>query len=154
MKIIIDTCIWSEALRKNKKNLKSEENNSISQEKIKAQEKIYKELKELIFENRIIMLGLIRQELLSGIKDEKMFELIKEKLKSFEDYKIETEDYEQAAKMFNVCRKHGIQGSNTDYLICSIAVRNNFGIFTTDDDFKNYEKYLPILLHKTRKHGN
>ena len=153
MKIIIDTCIWSEALRKNKKNLKSEENDS--QEKIKNQEKINNELKELIFENRIVMLGLIRQELLSGIKDEKVFELIKEKLRSFEDYKVESEDYEQAAKMFNLCRKkHGIQGSNTDYLICSIAVRNNFGIFTTDDDFKNYAKYLPIILHKIRKHGD
>jgi hypothetical protein len=43
----------------------------------------------------------------------------------------------------------GVQGSNTDFLICSVAVRNKFSIFTTDKDFELLSKHLPILLHQT-----
>ena len=55
MKVIIDTCIWSLALRKNE----PQNNTYIT------------ELKELIKEVRVQLLGSIRQELLSGIKSKK-----------------------------------------------------------------------------------
>jgi len=43
---------------------------------------------------------------------------------------IKKEDYELAAELFNKCRAKGIQGSNTDFLICSIALKNDFYIYT------------------------
>ena len=51
-----------------------------------------------------------------------------------------------AADYFNICRSHGIQGSNTDFLICATANRRNHEIFTTDKDFINFSQYLPIVL--------
>ena len=59
-----------------------------------------------------------------------------------------TDDYEKAAFYFNLCRSKGIQGSNTDFLICSIAIRNNFSLFTVDKDFLLFSKHIPIQLHK------
>jgi len=47
--------------------------------------------------------------------------------------------------------QQGIQGSHIDFLICVVAARLKFKIFTTDKDFKFYSKHLPIsLLEKSQ----
>jgi predicted nucleic acid-binding protein len=100
-----------------------------------------------------VIIGPIRQELLSGISDEKIFNNLKEKMKGFNDFPIQTMDYELAAEYSNICRRNGIQGSNTDFIICAIAARNDFEIFTTDDDFRKYKEYLPIKLFDIKTTG-
>jgi len=132
MKVIVDTCIWSEALRK-----KSDSN-----------QKIIQKLTEFIRDVRVQLIGPIRQELLSGIKSVKQFEELKYYLSTFNDLQINTEDYEKAAEFYNICRRNGIQGSNTGFLICAVADSYNLEIFTTDKDFENYQKYIPIDLYK------
>ena len=134
MKIIIDTCVWSLALRRNE----SQENEYVQ------------ELKELIKEVRAQLIGPVRQELLSGIKSKQQFNLLKDHLRAFEEIKITTEDYELAAEYFNTARKKGIQGSNTDFLICAISKRCEMPILTTDKDFISFKTILPIEIHKTR----
>ena len=56
------------------------------------------------------------------------------------------EDYELAAEYFHLCRRNGIQGSNTDFLICAIASHRKYEILTTDKDFIGFKQYLPIVL--------
>ena len=82
MNVLVDTSLWSLALRKRPKTV--EENRLVS------------ELTELIGEMRVVMIGPIRQELLSGISDEKAFESLKEKLRAFDDQelKIDVSDFE------------------------------------------------------------
>ena len=137
MKVLVDTSVWSLSLRKR----------TLS----KREEKIVNELKELIYELRVTIIGPIRQELLSGISDNKKFGNLKEKLESFEDMPISREDYEKAAEISNICRKKGIQGSHTDFLICAVALNNDMAIFTTDIDFSNYKKHIKINLHDVRE---
>lgn len=132
MKIIVDTSIWSLALRRKKRQ-------SFAEVKI---------LESLIDNQRICMLGPIRQEILSGIKDSKQFVQLKDILSAFDDFPLTTKDYEKAAEFFNLCRSKGIQGSNTDYLICAVSSNNRFPIFTSDKDFEIYSKHLPITLMK------
>ena len=57
------------------------------------------------------------------------------------------DDYIQAAEFYNICRKNGVQGSHIDFLICAVAVRLSVEIYTTDKDFLNYQKHLPIKLY-------
>ena len=104
-------------------------------------------LEKLISNFSVVMLGPIRQEILSGVKHSSQFKLLADYLRPFPDFEITTQDYETAAKYYNLLRKKGIQGSNTDFLICSVAVNNNFNIFTTDKDFEKYAKFLPIELY-------
>jgi predicted nucleic acid-binding protein len=52
-----------------------------------------------------------------------------------------------AAQFFNVCRAKGIQGSNTDFLICAVAIRNKLAVFSTDRDFAHFSKHLPIEIY-------
>ena len=134
MKVIVDTCIWSEALRK---------------DTVQNME-IVKELTELIRDVRVQLIGPIRQEILSGIKSVKQFNELKEYFSAFLDLPLDATDYEKAAEFYNLCRRKGIQGSNTDFLICAVASQRNFEIFTSDKDFINFEKCIPIKLYKIR----
>lgn len=92
------------------------------------------------------MLGPIRQELLSGIREQAVWEVLKDKLRSFPDHLIETEDYESAGGYFNYCRSKGVQGTHTDLLICAVALRCDYKILTTDKNFQSYAKLLPLSL--------
>jgi predicted nucleic acid-binding protein len=109
------------------------------------------ELAELIREGRVVLLGAVRQELLSGIKIKPQFELVRDRLRAFPDLPLESADYEEAATAFNRCRERGIQGSNTDFLICAAAVRRDLAIYTTDLDFAQYAKVLDLQLHRPRR---
>ncbi len=132
MKVLVDTSVWSLALRRGKQSLFAPAH----------------ELRQLIQDHRVQMIGPIRQELLSGIRNNAQFNKLRKHLESFPDLPILTDDYVQAAKLYNLCRSKGIQGSNTDFLICAVAVRNNFSIFTTDKDFKRFSKHIKIILHR------
>jgi predicted nucleic acid-binding protein len=135
MKVIIDTPVWSRALRK-----KGGSENSV----------IINNLIYLIRNAQIGIIGSIRQEVLSGISDKGKFDEIKNKMIVFPDYSIQTSDYEFAAECSNECRRKGIQGSHTDFLICAVSIKNDWEIFTEDKDFLEYEKYLPIKIYKLK----
>jgi hypothetical protein len=123
VKVIVDTCVWSRALRRNETG-----SNGLAGE-----------LAELITEGRAQLIGPIRQELLSGIKTKSQFNRLKKHLAAF---------FELAAEFFNLARGKGIHGSNTDFLICALAHRHNLPIFTCDQDFDLYATVLPIRLYK------
>lgn len=132
MNVLIDTSIWSKVLRKSKT--------------IKQTDPVRKIVTELIEEFRVSMIGPIRQEILFGISNQNQFLKLREILRSFEDYPLNSFDYERAAEMFNICRKKGVQGSHIDFVICAAAERYNLSIFTLDGDFHHYAKHLPIRL--------
>lgn len=134
MNVIVDTSVWSLALRRQRSS--------------RAAEAL--ELVELIREGRAAVLGPVRQELLSGVRDQRQYETLRDYLRAFPDVLLESEDYEEAAAFFNRCRIKGIQGSNTDFLICAAATRRRMGILTTDADFVHFAKLLPIQLHSAR----
>jgi len=97
------------------------------------------------------MTGSIRQELLSGIPDKKTFKKLQRKLRAFDDAELTTEHYEMAALYANECRRHGIQGSHRDFLLCAVSIKNNCPIFTLDKDFDRYKEHIKINLHVVRK---
>ena len=135
MKVLVDTCIWSLALRR-----------------AAAHEDPYtNELRELIHEVRVQMIGPIRQEILSGIRSKKQFESLKAHLSAFPDLPLQTHVYERAAEFFNINRRKGVQGSNTDFLICAVSEIYEMPIFTTDKDFMNFMEHINITLHSPRK---
>ena len=134
MKIIVDTCVWSLALRRNEPKSGY----------------VIEELSELISEVRVQLIGPIRQELLTGIKSKKQFTNLKKHLSTFPDLPLLASDFELAAKYSNLARSKGIQGSHTDFLICSLAHSHNMQIFTVDKDFGLYASVLPIKLYEPR----
>ncbi len=131
MKILVDTSIWSYAFRSNNEKFQTEINHLIA----------------LIQDQRAILIGPIRQEILSGYSDLRKFSKIREKLSYFENTAIEDSDYELAAEFSSKCRKKGIQGSHIDFLICAVANRVDVPIFTSDKDFTHYQTVIPVKLY-------
>jgi len=129
--VLVDTSVWSLALRRddNRLNLEREE------------------LRRLVSAHVVVIVGPVRQEILSGVRDQAQFVRLEAHLAAFPDVPLLTEDYVTAANFFNLCRSKGIQGSNTDFLICAVAVRCDLAIFTTDGDFQHFAQCLPIVLH-------
>ena len=132
MMVLVDTCIWSLALRRRERKDDPE----------------VRELEALIRDGRVQLIGPIRQEILSGIARKAQFDRIRRSLAAFPNLLIEAEDYELAASYYNLCRSKGIQGSNADFLICAVGVRHEMEIYTTDADFERFARCLPIVLHR------
>ena len=130
--VIVDTCIWSLALRG----------------KTSRDREVTNELTSLIKENRAKIIGLIRQEILSGYSDLARYEKLRNKLRAFPNEQVIDIDYESAAEYSNICRRKGVQGSHTDFLICAVATRLKMQIYTSDKDFSHYSKHLPISLYR------
>jgi predicted nucleic acid-binding protein len=139
MNVLVDTSVWSLALRRKTESLNA------------AEKYLVAELSELIREGRTRLIGLVRQELLSGIKTTEHYEKLRLHLRSFPDEPIDTSDHEEAAKAGNRCRGKGIVVSIVDILLCAIAIKREWEIFTSDPDFTNYAKVLPISIHAVRK---
>lgn len=134
MKVIVDTSVWSLFLRR----------------AIKQESAYVSELRELIRELRVQMIGPVRQELLSGIPSKAQFQNLKEHLAAFPDLALTTADYELAAECFNISRRKGIQRLNKDFLICAFSVHHTMPILTTDEDFSLFQKHIPIKLLRPR----
>ncbi len=110
--------------------------------------KVATEVEKLIALGKLALFGIVRQELLSGIKLQTHFERIDLATQALPLFFADDEDHTTAAKFFNACRSKGIQGSPVDFLICSMAVRRKFLIYTTDPDFELYEPIIPIELYR------
>ena len=136
MLVLVDTPIWSLALRRTVKDLNSRELIQTAA------------LRELIRSGRAQLVGPVRQELLSGVRQQKTFEGLREYLRAFDEPILEVADYEDAAQINNRCRSRGIAGSAIDFLICAIAARRNWEIFTADQDFARYAKAFPLKLYE------
>jgi predicted nucleic acid-binding protein len=137
MRVLVDTPIWSLALRRRRGDLSSQEH------------RYTRVLAELIREGRAQLVGPVRQELLSGIRDISNFQKLRGYLRAFDDPQLTTADYEQAAEMSNQCRKRGITASAIDALICAVSQSRQWEIFTTNRDFIQYAKALPIQLFRS-----
>jgi len=133
--VVVDTPVWSVALRRKAGDLSARE------------QAITHALANLVREGRAQIMGVVRQEVLSGIREAKKFERLREYFRAFDDPRLNVADYEEAAHMHNRCRSRGIAGSAIDFLICAVAERRNWQIFTTDADFERYGNVLALKLY-------
>lgn len=134
MNVLVDTSVWSLALRRTHP----------------VDAPVVRDFAELIREGRVVMIGAVRQELLSGIRDARQFRRLRAHLRAFPDLDARTSDFEDAALLCSRSRAAGIQGSNTDFLICAMALARGLAVFTTDADFVAYQRVCPLVLHVPR----
>ncbi len=130
MSVIADTSAWSLFLRR----------------RTGRESGALKRFKELLQQDAIVLLGIVKQELLSGVREEAQFDRMADILSGFDEVLAESEDHTTAAEFYNACRTNGVQGSAIDFLICAIASRRGLAILTTDADFARYAKLLPVSV--------
>jgi predicted nucleic acid-binding protein len=135
MMVLVDTSVWSLALRRKQADLSP------------AEEDLKNSLRELVRDGRAQIIGSVRQELLSGIRVEETFRRVRDALRAFDEPRLRIQDYEEAARISNTCRARGIAGSSVDFLICAVAQLRDWEVFTTDRDFARYSKVLRLRFH-------
>ena len=135
MNVLVDTCVWSAALRR--RGERRNEKESLA----------FEALNETLEKGRVQILGIVRQEVLSGIKTREQFEKLRETLDAFPDVAILPGDHVKAAELGNECRARGIATDVVDMLLCAVALRRGWEILTTDQDFERYSKLLGVRLY-------
>ena len=135
MIVLVDTSVWSLAFRRKSRS-------ALSADQLKH----VRNLERFIVNGQVALLGAIRQEILSGIKEREQFTRLRDLLQGFSDVPLESGDYERAAEMSNICRSHGIAGHATDFLVCSVAERRQWTIYSLDRDFERYSRFLDLKL--------
>jgi predicted nucleic acid-binding protein len=122
MKLLVDSCIWSLALRRRRgvASLNEEEQRLVSI------------LADGVRDGLVVMVGPVRQEILSGIRHAEQFERLREHLDAFRDEPLESADYTHAAKLDHLCRQSGVQCGPIDMLLCALAERRGWRILTSD----------------------
>lgn len=138
MKVLVDTAIWSLALRRRRDQISDLEQHLVA------------EWRHLVDEGDVVMIGPIRQELLSGMRTQALFDRLSQALRAFPDEVFGTDDYEGAARLSNRCREAGVAVSSVDAVICAAAINRRAAVFTTDRDFERYAALAPLVLHRLR----
>ena len=95
MLVLVDTTVWWLALRRRNDLLSPSERTIVA------------ELNNLIAEGRVRLLGLVRQVLLSGIREHAQYDRLRRQLSSIPDVILEAGDHEVAADVCNSCRSVG-----------------------------------------------
>ncbi len=131
MKVLVDTCIWSLALRRSSRAILSPEDRGLLASLTRA-----------VQSDDAVIIGPIRQEILSGIPQSDQFEKIRSALAAFPDEPLTSADFEEAARMCNLCRSRGIASGAVDILLCAVAERRNWTILTSD---KGLSRCMEIL---------
>jgi hypothetical protein len=131
MSLLVDTSVWSLAFRRDAPP-------SVPEvmglgRALEAGEDIY-------------VTGLILQELLQGFAKPKAHRQIIERFQSLPLLVPDRDDHIQAAELRNRCRRKGIQTGTIDALLTQLCIRHGLTILTTDRDFQNIAKVLPLSV--------
>src|ERR1700730_17757504 len=126
MMVLVDTSVWSLALRRKQTDLSP------------AEQDLKTALQELVQDGRAQIVGPVRQELLSGIWAEDSFHKVRDALRAFDEPQLQIQDYEEAARIIKTCCTQRIAVSCIDFTNCSISQLRNWEVCTTDRDFIRY----------------
>ena len=121
MSLLVDSCVWSLSFRRRPEARLSTD-----------QRRMVVELQQAITEGRVAIVGVIRQEVLSGIRERTQFHNTQHALEPFPDEEMVPADYIEAARLYNLCLDQGVQCGSIDILIAAVAARKNFTVFTYD----------------------
>ncbi len=134
MNVLVDTSVWSLALRR----------------KQQSTDASVKKLRDLIASGHsIFYLGIILTEVLQGIRSDTLFKNIEQQFDALELMSLTKHDYVCAAKLSQVCRRAGINASTIDFLIAAAAIEHSCSLLTTDKDFEYIATVSPLTLIKS-----
>ena len=131
MKVIVDTSVWSLALRR--KNATSHPEVTKLEDLISAGQPIF-------------LLGVILMEILSGIREHSILIKVRRHLEPFPILEPTRTTYIDAALLGSACRSKGIQTGQIDLLIAQTTIEHNCQLLTTDKDFVEIARNSSLKL--------
>ena len=134
MTLLVDTSVWSLALRRSPPSREPEV--SLLQASLQRGD-------------LVATTGLILQELLQGFQGPSSRRKIIERFSLLPVLRPDIEDHIDAAKLRNRCRRKGVQVGTIDALIAQLCIRHGLSLLTTDRDFETMSQYCDLVLQTT-----
>ena len=134
MTLLVDTSVWSLALRRD----------------AAAAEPEVATLKDALAGSDVVVTtGLVLQELLQGFVGPKAKAQIIESFAALALVQPDREDHIAAAELRNACRSAGVQLGTVDAVIAQLCVRHTLMLLTTDRDFAHAAKHSKLKLWRS-----
>ena len=131
MTILVDTSVWSLALRRD----------------IEASEPEVQVLKDSLMGGEVVVTtGLVLQELLQGFSGPKAQAQIVQRFAALPLIQPDRDDYIGAAGIRNTCRRAGVQIGTIDALLAQLSIRHELTLLTTDQDFVHAAKHCTLSV--------
>ena len=135
MTLLVDTSVWSLALRR---------------DALSSEPEVHQLKDALLGADVVVTTGLILQELLQGFSGAKASAQIIERFSALPLLQPEREDHVAAAELRNTCRRGGIQVGTIDALLAQLCIRHDLTILSTDNDFKRAAKHCTLRVWAPR----
>lgn len=130
MTVLVDTSVWSLALRRD-----SPPNSSAVAGLTKALES-----------DLVVTTGLIVQELLQGFLPERTQTEIRSRFSALPAVQPTRDDHMAAADLRNACRRAGVQLGTIDALIAQLCIAHDLELLSTDSDFVHAARHSRLRL--------
>lgn len=135
MSMLVDTSVWSLALRRDAEQ---------SAPEVEALRHA------LLGTDQVFTTGLVLQELLQGFAGPKARAQLVERLSALAFLQPDKEDHIEAAEVRNSCRRRGVQVGTIDALLIQLCRRHDLVLLTTDQDFHAAAKHIDFRLWRAR----
>ncbi len=129
MRVIADTSVWSIALMAGR--------NHDTASKLRHM---------IVTGDQVFLLGILLQEILQGIRDDKMVEKVADELRAFDLLPLNREVYQSAAELQRRCRAKGVVAGTIDCLIAATAEHHDCFLLTRDRDFEFLAEQCELQL--------
>lgn len=96
--------------------------------------------------NQICICGIVIQEILQGIKDDKTYKYLRDRLLAFPYIDTDLDTYLIASFIYRKLRRKGFSAPTIDLLISALCVRENIPLLTIDKHFKEIAKVSNLKL--------
>lgn len=131
MRVLVDTSVWSLALRRGGP----------------AEHPAVERLSGLLDSGEDLFLtGLILQEILQAFRSEEVAMQVAKHLEPFPLLPMEPENCSAAARLYRQCREKGLGASTIDCHIAASAITHDCRLLTTDRDFDRMAGISPLVL--------
>jgi predicted nucleic acid-binding protein len=131
MTLLVDTSVWSLALRRD-------------QPVVVPQVTALRRALEA--EDIVVTTGFVLQELLQGFAGPRAREDIIEHFAALPMVTPNREDHIAAAELRNTCRRAGIQMGTIDALLAQLCIHHGLTLLTTDKDFSHAALQCPLKV--------
>ena len=131
MNFLVDTSVWSLALRRSEPGAEREV--SRLREALFARESIY-------------TTGLILQELLQGFRGPRQRGAILGRFSALPTITPDRDDHIEAAEVRNRCRRNGVRLGTIEALLARLAIRHELVLLSTDQDFRRAAAHVPLKV--------
>ena len=131
MNVLVDTSVWSSALRRD--SLQDSREIRILRAALEGGESVF-------------TAGLILQELLQGFSAPKSRDKIIKTFAALPFIIPERKDHTDAAALKILLRQKGVQAGTIDVLLAQLCLRHGLSILTLDRDFAHMARLVPLSL--------